>query len=138
MTNAPALQVTIDFRDANLPEEQLDRLTANVLKDLKALDEVEKVERVPDPQVPDGGMGGGTLMGLLTAEVSLQNIRALAGYLTGKFTSKPIDLEIEVSDQNAQSTQSRKIKLTGVRPEDLDRVVAAAERLAAGQDPKNG
>lgn len=134
MSHSPNLHVTIDLRPSHpdLPPEHLDRLTTTLFQDLKSLDEVEQVERIPDPNAPVGGMGGGTLMGILTAEVSLANIRALGGYLGRKFSSKPIDLEIEVSETG------RKIKLTGVRPEDLDQVVAAAERLAAGQDKSNG
>jgi len=92
------------------------------------------VQRVVDPNPPAGSMGGTTLMGILMAEVSLENIRKLLGYVGQKFGSKPVDIEIDVSTP----TQNRKIKLAGVRPEDLDKVVAVAERLAAGQNTEHG
>jgi hypothetical protein len=129
MVYSKHLWVTVDLRsaNANLTPQQLDTLTESLYRELRSIKEVERVERIPDPDAPAGAMGGGMIAGTVAAMVKVADIRALSGYVVGKFASKPIDLEIEVSET------SRKIKLTGVRPEDLDRVVAAAERLAKGQ-----
>ncbi len=136
MISPQNLYLTVDFRSAyaDLSPKQLDDFTSAVFQELRSLDSVEQVQRVVDPNPPVGSMGGATLMGILMTEVSLENIRKLLGYVGQKFGSKPVDIEIDVSTP----TQNRKIKLAGVRPEDLDKVVAVAERLAAGQNTEHG
>jgi hypothetical protein len=66
------LWLTIDWRDAdaNVPEAQQEQFTEVLFREMNCFDEVERVERVADPAVPDGGMGAAWLWGILTAEVS--------------------------------------------------------------------
>jgi hypothetical protein len=68
--------------------------------------------------------GGGNLLGVVAAKLSLSQVRKVGGFVAQKFSSKPVDIKVEAN--------GKKIELLGVRPEDLDRVVEAAERLARG------
>ncbi|MDB9396778.1 hypothetical protein PN479_15565 [Microcystis aeruginosa CS-573] len=100
-------------------------MTADLLNELRSLDSIEKVQRIPDPNPPIGEMsGGGNLLGVVAAKLSLSQVRKVGGFVAQKFSSKPVDIKVEAN--------GKKIELLGVRPEDLDRVVEAAERLARG------
>ncbi|MFG6100609.1 hypothetical protein SPB21_35550 [Leptothoe sp. ISB3NOV94-8A] len=65
--------LVIDWRDADsdMPEEQQEVLTQTLFQELRALDEVEDVKRIADPDVPDGGMGAKWLWSVLTAEITI-------------------------------------------------------------------
>ena len=81
---ADTILLTIDWRDADsdMPEEQQETLTQTVFQELRALDEVEDIKRVADPNVPDGGMGANWLWSILTAEITFSpRSQALPGKL---------------------------------------------------------
>ena len=125
MDSDSELWLVIDLRNAYADRSpaQVDRLTADLLNELRSLDSIEKVQRIPDPNPPIGEMsGGGNLLGVVAAKLSLSQVRKVGGFVAQKFSSKPVDIKVEAN--------GKKIELLGVRPEDLDRVVEAAERLA--------
>lgn len=125
MNSDSELWLIIDLRNAyaDRSDAQIDRLTVGLLNELRSLDSIEKVQRVPDPNPPIGEMsGGGNLLGVIAAKLSLSQVREVGGFVARKFSSKPVDIKIEAN--------GKKIEILGVLPEDLDRVVEAAERLA--------
>jgi hypothetical protein len=127
MESDPSIWLITDFQNAyaDRSHAQIDRLTADLLKELRSLDSVEEVRRVTDPEPPSGEMsGGGNLLGIVATKLSLSRVREVGGFISQKFSSKPVDIKIEAN--------GRKIEILGVRPEDLDKVVEAAERLARG------
>ena len=128
MTSDFSLWLTVDINNAysDFSSAQIDKLTANLVREMRSLDEIDRVQRVSDSNPPEGEMsGGGNLVGVVASKLSLSNIRSVGGYVARKFASKPVDIKIEAN--------GRKIEIIGVRPEDLDKVVEAAERLAAGK-----
>jgi hypothetical protein len=69
MTDTSNIQLTITLIDPNLDEEEKDQEVQKLLANMKQLDEVEEVSRVPDPKPPEGSrVGTGFLAGLLMAE----------------------------------------------------------------------
>ncbi|MEL6439702.1 MAG: hypothetical protein AAFQ80_10660 [Cyanobacteria bacterium J06621_8] len=111
MTSDFSLWLTVDINKAysNFSSAQIDKLTANLLKEMRSLDELDRVQRVSDPNPPDGEMsGGGNLIGVVASKLSLSNVRSVGGYLVQKFASKPIDIKVEAN--------GRKIEIIGVRP----------------------
>lgn len=127
MNNDSELWLVIDLRNAyaDRSSAQIDKLTADLLNELRSIDSIEKVQRVPDPNPPIGEMsGGGNLLGVVATKLSLSQVRKVGDIIVQKFSSKPVDIKVEAN--------GKKIELLGVRPEDLDRVVEAAERLAKG------
>jgi hypothetical protein len=134
MASTPDIWLIIDLRDAyaDSDSEELDKLTQNLLEELRGLDEVEKVEQILDPNPPESNMSlGGFLVGILKTQINLVNLRPLGIFLNNRFSSKPIVLEVEAN--------GNKIKLTDVKTEDLDKVVEAAERLlTAAKGQKDG
>jgi len=127
MNSDSELWLVIDLRNAYADRSpaQMDRLTADLLNELRSLDLIEKVQRVTDSNPPIGEMsGGGNLLGVVATKLSLSQVRKVGDFVAQKFSSKPVDIKVEAN--------GKKIEILGVRPEDLDRVVEAAERLARG------
>ncbi len=125
MTSDFSLWLTVDINNAypDLSSAQIDKLTADLAREMRSLDEIDRVQRVPDPNPPEGEMsGGGNLIGVVASQLSLSNVRSVGSYLVKKFANKPIDMKVKVND--------KEFDFKGVRPEDLNKVVEAAERLA--------
>ena len=123
------ISLTIDWReaDSNMPEEQQEVLTQTLFQELRALDEVEDVKRVADPDVPDGGMGANWLWSVLTAEITIEGIKQVCQDAYERLPGKPIEFTLEVDGKKAN------IGAKNVRPdnfdETLEKLVAAAQKL---------
>ncbi len=77
MKNTPDVQITIDFRNPDLDDEELEKLTQSLQDEMLDLDEVTDVKRVLDPNPPEGNKSlGAVLIGWLMTEVSTNNIKA--------------------------------------------------------------
>ena len=120
--------LAIDWRaaDADVPEDQQKQFTEVLFRELNGFDEVERVERVADPAVPDGGMGAAWLWGMLTAEVSVANLKRLGKEVQERLPGKPISFTVKAED--------REVTISNLRPDDLDatldKLVAAAKSLS--------
>jgi hypothetical protein len=99
MVEASNVEVTIAFNDPNLDSEELEAQAQNLLSQLNDLDEIEAVNRVLDPNPPEGNKSvGGFIAGLLMAEVSKENFKKLMGFLGDRLGSKPIKLKVKAPD----------------------------------------
>ena len=129
MENSP-LTITINWHpdDSDADPERQERQTETLYRELRQMDKVEAVNRVPDPNVPDGGMGAAWLWNALQADVSVENIGALYRLVRDRIPGPPIDFELSNGD--------RKVVVKGVRPEEMDdtlkKLVAAAKELGNG------
>lgn len=86
----------IKFGDPKLEPEEQERFAQRLMSELREMDEVNSVARVLDPHPPDGIKAfGGNVLGLLTAEVSVENARKLLGFLADRLGKKSIELEVE-------------------------------------------
>ncbi|MFZ4678381.1 MAG: hypothetical protein ACOYM4_22275 [Nodosilinea sp.] len=125
---ADTVWLTIDWREATtaMPEAQQETLTETLFRDMKGLDEVEQVRRVADPDLPDGGMGAAWLWSILTAEITVEGLKALGQEVQARLPDKPIEFTIKSGD--------REVTVKNLRPADLDatldKLVAAAQQLA--------
>ncbi|MEO0989122.1 MAG: hypothetical protein AAFY20_26810 [Cyanobacteria bacterium J06639_14] len=120
--------LTIDWREAapEVPEAQQEIFTETLFREMNGFDEVERVERVADPDAPAGGMGAGWLWSILTAEVTVENLKRLGKEIQKRLPGKPVKFTVKVGD--------REVSADNVRPDDLDatldKLVAAAKELA--------
>ena len=120
MANLSTVKLTINFNDPEADLEERDLEVQKLLSQLKELDEIESVERVPDPDIQLGSKSlGGFLAGLLTAEVSAENFKKLMGFLSDRLGGKPIELEVEGN--------GRKLKLKASSREELEVAIKAAK-----------
>jgi hypothetical protein len=98
MTGNDLVQIAVTFNSPDLEPEEKESETLNLLQALREL-EVGSVDRVFDPNPPEGNMSmGGFIVGLLTAEVSVSNFKKLMGFLGDRVGSKPIKLKVRAPD----------------------------------------
>lgn len=129
MSNLRPVKITLDWRaaGATLPPEIQEQQTQNLYRALRQLPELTRVDRVPDPDVPDGGMGAQWLTDLLMTEVLPGSFGGIVRAIQQRLPGTPMDFELEVD--------GKRMKVNGVRPDDfdatVDKLVQAAEKLQA-------
>ncbi len=125
MQDSSNITLTIAFTDPDLDDEELEAQAQTLLAQLKDLDEVETVDRVRDPNPPEGNKAiGGILVGLLTAEVSVVNFKKLCGFLGDRLGNKPIELEVEAN--------GKKLKVKASSQAELKAAIEAAQKFLEG------
>jgi hypothetical protein len=98
MTPNSSVQLTIDFQDPTTSIDKQEKLTQTLWQQLRDMDGV-KVDRVPDPNPPEGSRAMFSfLWGLLQAEVSPASIKNLFGFLGDRVGNKPIKIKAKFGD----------------------------------------
>lgn len=116
------IKLTITFNDPDSTLEELDEKAQRFMTELRQVDEVESVARICDPHPPAGNKAlGGFLVGLLTAEVSSENVKKLFGFLGDRLSGKPIELEVEAN--------GKKLKVKASSREELEAAIQAAQKF---------
>lgn len=104
----------VDWRTyvSDVPLEIRERQTQDLYLALKPLSNIGQVERIADPNVPDGSMGAAWLTDLLLTEVIPGNFSSIFNVIRQRLPGTPVDFEIEAD--------GKRIAMKGVRPEDFD------------------
>jgi hypothetical protein len=124
MVDQSNFRLTIGFQDTELSQDEQDGLVVRLMEQLRDLDEVESVGRVPEV-APDGSKAGlGFLTGLLVAEVNKENGKKLLGFLGDRLSGKTIELEVEGN--------GKKLKVKASSREELQAAIAEAEKFIQG------
>jgi len=110
MTDQPTIQLTFAVNDPELEDEQRQEIARKLLRQLKQLDEVEKAELAKDEELEEGTRSVlSTLVGVLTAEVSIENIQKVLGFIGDRIPNKPLVIKVKVGNQEIEiETKSRK------------------------------
>jgi hypothetical protein len=114
------LDVLIDLTDADLDldPEELEAYSLQLTEELKN-NLAEDATLVQSPEPPEGSRAGGAaFLGLLKAQVNLENIKALLNWLGERLYGKT--LEIEYGD----------VKLTYRTPQQLEEQLMALEKIS--------
>jgi hypothetical protein len=99
MADESLVKFTLVFNDPDLDAEEKDEEVQKLLNQMQKLDEVEEIERVLDPNPPEGNKAlGGFLVGMLTIVVKPDNIKALFGFFSERLNGKPIEIAIKAPD----------------------------------------
>ena len=97
------IQFTFGLNDPELEDEEQLKFSKKLLRELRNLDEVERADRTEDLDPEAGSKPGfATLIGTLTAEVSLENIRGFLGFLGDRLQDKSIKGSIAVGDNKVE------------------------------------
>jgi hypothetical protein len=124
MKNKPSIKLTVNFNDPELTPDERDEQAQQLIKELKDVDEVETVNRILDPNPPEGNKAlGAILVGLLTAEVNAANAKRVFGFLSDRLGGKPIELEVEAN--------GKKLKVKAQSREELEVAIKAAQDFVA-------
>ncbi len=110
MTDARTVQLTFAVNDPELNDEERQVIAQKLLHQLKQLDEVEKVGRAEDSNLEEGSRSVlATLVGVLTAEVSVENVKKVLGFVGDRIPNKPIIIKVKVGEQEVEiEAKSRK------------------------------
>ena len=131
MTDEPTIQLTFAVDDPELDDERRQKIANKLLREIRELDEVEKADRAEDLNPEAGSKPGfATLIGFLTAEVSMKNVTSFLGFLGDRLGDKPIKITVKVGDKEVNiEAKSRKELLEGER---------LAKDLLAAMSGENG
>jgi hypothetical protein len=99
MTDNRTIQFTFAVDDPELDDERKDKIARQLLPELRNLDEVVKADRAEDINPEAGSKGFATLVGVLTAEVSIKNIKGFLSFLSDRLGDKPIEISVKVGDK---------------------------------------
>ncbi|NEQ28969.1 MAG: hypothetical protein F6K28_60515, partial [Microcoleus sp. SIO2G3] len=112
--------------------EEKQEIVQNLLNQLSNLEEVERVVRTKDLNPEEGSKPGiAFLVGKLTAEVSVNNIKAFLGFLGDRLGNKPIKVSVEANNKKVEIEASSRQELL-----EAERMVK--ELLAAIEGNSNG
>jgi len=125
MTSKSNIKLTITLQESGQETEKLDRLTRNLWREIKELDEVEDVRLGEFTQTPPGAKSlGGSILGVLQAEVSFKNFQKLVGFLRDRLSGKAIELEVEAN--------GKKLKVKASSEGELITAIEQAQKFVAG------
>ncbi|MGF1515143.1 MAG: hypothetical protein ACFB5Z_15805 [Elainellaceae cyanobacterium] len=109
-TNATVL-LTLGLIDSDLDDDVRDEQAQRLVRELRDI-EVESAERVIDPHPPKGNKAmGGFIVGLLTAEVSMDNLQLVFKFLGDRLVGKSIELEVEANGKSLRVTAHSQAEL---------------------------
>ena len=94
MTESIKLRFTFAVDDPDLDEEEQQSIATKLLRQLKKLDEVENVTKAEDINPEQGHRGLDTLLNIIKAEVSLENIKNVFTILRDRLDN-PVTIIIE-------------------------------------------
>lgn len=124
MSQHTEVKVTLDLRSPALEEEDLEKLTGLLRKEILAIDEVIDVKHVLDPQPQAGSKAfGAILIGLISTQISAENIKALFGFLSDRLGGKQITMEVEAN--------GKKLKVSASSQKELLCAIEAAQQFVA-------
>jgi hypothetical protein len=117
MTGEPIIKFTFAVDDPELDDEIRQKIANKLLQEIRKLDEVEKADRAEDLNPEAGSKPGfATLIGVLSAEVSMKNVKGFLGFLGDRLADKPIKISIKVGDKEVNiEAKSRKELLESER-----------------------
>jgi hypothetical protein len=120
MPEKSSIKFTIAFNDPDLDSQEREEQAQRLMAELNQMDEVDTVDRVLDPNPPEGNKAiGGMLVGLLMAEVNIANARKLMGFLGDRLGGKPIELSVEAN--------GKKLTVKAHSREELEAAIKAAQ-----------
>jgi hypothetical protein len=96
MTDPSAISITIDFQDDS-PAERQAQVTQSLYQQLQGVPGL-KVDRIQEDAPDNARSFGGFLWGLLQAEVTLESVKTLFGFLGDRLGDKPIAIDATFAD----------------------------------------
>lgn len=125
MTASSKLKLTIQFTDPKLDAEERDEQAQLLIDELKDIDEIDRVDRVIDPTPqPEGSKAIGTyLVGLLMAQMNMDNAKKMFEFLRDRLGGKTIEFYVEANGKTLSVKASSR--------EELDYAIQAAQAFIA-------
>ena len=122
------IQFTFGLDDPELEDTELLKFSQKMLQELRNLDEVAKADRTEDldPEA-DSKLGFATLLGILTAHVSLKNLKKFLEFLVDRLQDKPIKGKIKVGENEIEFEVNSRYELAELEKTALNLIAAMDE-----------
>ncbi len=131
MTDTQTIQFTFAVNDPELEDAERQEIARKLLRELHQLDEVENVDFAKDKKLEPGARSAlATIVGVLTAEVSIENIQKVLEFIGDRIPNKPVVIKVKVGEQEVEIEAKSRKEL-----EDAERVVRPL--LAQMQESNN-
>jgi hypothetical protein len=99
------LTISLDKSNTDIDDDDKEKETQRLFNELRTLDDIEDVQRVINPEPPEGSKAiAGFLIGLLTAEVKPENIANLFRFLGDRLSNKEVSLTLSLGDDVLEVT----------------------------------
>lgn len=110
MTDKPTLQFTFAVNNPELEDVERQEIARKLLHELRQLDEVENADFAKDLELELGAKSVlATIAGVLTAEVSIENIQKVLGFIGERIPNKPVIIKVKVGEKEVEiEAKSRK------------------------------
>lgn len=119
MTDKQTIQFTFAVNDPELEDAERQEIARKLLRELRQLDEVENANFAKDSELESGTKSAlATIVGVLTAEVSIENIQKVLGFIGDRIPNKPVVIKVKVGEQEVEIEAKSRKEL-----EDAERVV---------------
>lgn len=99
MTDNYTIQFTFAIDDPELDDDRRDKIARQLLPELRKQDEVVKADLTEDLNPEAGSKGFATLIGVLTAEVSIKNIKGFLSFLSDRLKDQSLEITVKVGDK---------------------------------------
>ena len=99
MTDDCTIQFTFAIDDPELDDDRRDKIARQLLPELRKQDEVVKADLTEDLNPEAGSKGFATLIGVLTAEVSIKNIKGFLSFLGDRLKDQSLEITVKVGDK---------------------------------------
>lgn len=104
-SNVYHLTISLDESKIEADDDEREKETQRLFNELRKLDDIEDVQRVIDPEPPEGSKAiAGFFIGLLTAEVKPENIANLFRFLGDRLSNKEVSLTLSLGDDVLEVT----------------------------------
>jgi hypothetical protein len=131
MSETPNLEITFGLSDPELEDEEKLNFAQKLLSQLRDCDQVETVDRTEDLNPEIGSRSGfATIIGFLTAEVSIKNITAFAKFLGERIGDKSLKIKVKMGDNE--------VELEAKSSQELKQLEEVAHRLMDGMARNEG
>ncbi|ABW26570.1 hypothetical protein AM1_1545 [Acaryochloris marina MBIC11017] len=105
------MQITFGQSNPDLEEHERLLFSKRVLSELRDLDQVEHAERTEKEASEFGEKGFSTLVGFLTAEVTLPNLKAFINWMGDRFSDQPMKVKVKVGEQEVEFEARSQLEL---------------------------
>lgn len=99
---ATMIQFTFGLDNPELEDSERLKFAKKLLPELRRIDEVEKADRAENINPESGSKGFATVIGMLTAQVSFNNIKGFLSFLGDRLQDKPIKGSIKMGDREVE------------------------------------
>ena len=126
--NEVVVEFSFGLAEPELEDGERQKFAKKMLRELRSLDEVERAERTEDLKLEaNSKLGFATLIGILTAHISLKNLKKFLEFLVDRLQDKAIKGKIKVGEKEVEFEVNSRYELAELEKTALKLVAVMSE-----------